>query len=464
MMAAGPEPEGAMSQPISSPPPQTGSLLRILRVRDGLAITVGIIIGVGILRTPGLIAQYLGNPVAMLGMWVFGGIVVVLSTLVLAEMAAALPQAGGKYVYAREAYGPQMGFVVGWSELLVTRAFSGGAKAVVIAEYLVLLLGRGSVPILAGTVILAFFLLHSGGLRVGRDFQNVSTAAKLLLILAIGAAGVLGGDGTGFLTAMEVSPEFAGLLGFALAYQAISFTYYGWEEPAKLAEETQDPGRSMTRILVGGAVAVAALYLLINLAFLSALTPEEMAGSPLVAADALHATFGGAAGTFVTVASLVILLSSLNVQFLGMPRVALALAREGLAPARFARVGVRGTPQPALVFITVLLLGLSVTGAFEFLMRFMMTVAITVDLVVLGGIFRLRKIRPDLERPLRVPFYPWLPAVTLLLYFLVLVSILWTQPVLGMGAGIMIGTLWIAGWAVVRSLHRDPSSGPRPPE
>jgi len=181
-----------------------------------------------------------------------------------------------------------------------------------------------------------------------------------------------------------------------------------------------------------------------------------MAGSSLVAADALHATFGGAAGTFVTVASLVILLSSLNVQFLGMPRVALALAREGLAPARFTQVGIRGTPQPALVFITVLLLALSVTGAFEFLMRFMMTVAVAVDLMVLGGIFRLRKIRPELERPLRVPFYSWLPAVTVLLYFLVLVSILWTQPGLGLGARIMVGTLWVAGWAVVRRFHRDP--------
>lgn len=426
-----------------------GGLLRILRVRDGLAVTVGIVIGVGILRTPGLIAQYLGNPLAMLGVWLFGGIVVVLSTLVLAEMAAALPEAGGKYVYAREAYGPQIGFVVGWSELLVTRAFSGGAKAVVIAEYVVLLLGRGSVPILAGTVILAFFLLHTGGLRAGRNFQNFSTLAKILLLLAVGTAGVLGGDGSGFLTALEVSPEYAGLLGLALAYQAVSFTYYGWEEPAKLAEETENPGRSMPRILVGGAVAVAALYLLINLAFLSALTPAEMAGSPLVAADALHATLGGAAGTFVTVASLIILLSSLNVQFLGMPRVALALAREGMAPGRFTRVGAKGTPQPALAFITIILLGLAVTGAFEFLLRFMMTVAFAVDLVVLGGLFRLRRLRPDLKRPLEVPLYPWLPAATLVLYLLVLVSIVWTQPGLGLGAGIMLGSLWVAGWAVM---------------
>jgi APA family basic amino acid/polyamine antiporter len=436
----------------------TGDLLKILRVRDGLAVTVGIVIGVGILRTPGLIAGYLGSPLAMLGVWIFGGVVVVLSTLVLAEMAAALPQAGGKYVYAREAYGPKVGFVVGWSELLATRGFSGGAKAVVIAEYIVLLLGRGSVPILAGTVVLAFFLLHSRGLRAGRDFQNLSTLAKVLFILAIGAAGVMGGDGSGFLTTMEVSPEFAGLLGIALAYQATAFAYYGWEEPAKLAEETGDPGRSLPRILVGGATAVAILYLLINLAFLSALTPEEMAGSQLVAADALHATFGGAAGTFVTIASLVILLSSLNVQFLGMPRVLLGLAREGMAPSRFTRVSLRGTPQPALVLISVILLVLAITGAFEFLMRFMMAIAFAVDLVVLAGIFVLRRRRPDLHRPVRVPFFPWLPGVTVLLYSLVLATIVWTQPWLGAGAGFMLGGLWVAGWATLRASRRDAPS------
>jgi APA family basic amino acid/polyamine antiporter len=391
-------------------------------------------------------------------------VVVALSTLVLAEMAAALPLAGGKYVYAREAYGPQMGFVVGWSELLVTRAFSGAAKAVVIAEYIVLLTGRGSVPILAGTVLLAFFFLHSGGLKIGRDFQNLSTLAKVAFLLAIGAAGVYGGDGRGFLSSMEVAPEYAGLLGFALAYQAISFTYYGWEEPAKLAEETQDPGKSLPFILLGGAAAVAVLYLLINLAFLSALTPEEMAGSQLVAADALHATFGGAAGTFVTVASLVILLSSLNVQFLGMPRVALGLAREGLAPSRFLQVGAKGTPHWGLAFTAAILFALAVTGAFEFLIRFMMTVAFAVDLFVLGGIFVLRRNKPHLPRPLRVPLYPWLPAVTLLLYFLVLLTIVWTQPELGLGAGIMLGTLGVLGWVVTRMSGRSapPPNEPSP--
>jgi APA family basic amino acid/polyamine antiporter len=176
-----------------------------------------------------------------------------------------------------------------------------------------------------------------------------------------------------------------------------------------------------------------------------------MAGSPLVAADALQATMGGAAGTFVTVASLVILLSSLNVQFLGMPRVVLGLAREGLAPSSFTRIGQRGTPQPALVFITLILLGLAITGAFEFLVRFMMTVAFAVDLVVLAGIFVLRRRRPDLHRPLLVPLFPWLPAITVLLYLLVLVTIIWTQPGLGGGAALMLGGLGVAGWLTLRT-------------
>jgi APA family basic amino acid/polyamine antiporter len=176
-----------------------------------------------------------------------------------------------------------------------------------------------------------------------------------------------------------------------------------------------------------------------------------MAGSPLVAADALHATFGGASGTFVTVASLVILLSSLNVQFLGMPRVVLGLAREGMAPSGFTRVGARGTPQPALAFITLILLALAVTGAFEFLMRFMMAVAFAVDLVVLAGIFVLRRRMPGLHRPLRVPFYPWLPGLTVLLYFLVLATIIGTQPALGLGAAAMLGGLGLAGWITLKT-------------
>lgn len=428
------------------------TLRRVLRIRDGMAVTVGIVIGAGILRTPGLIAGYLDNAWLILGVWFFGGVVVALSTLVLAEMAAALPEAGGKYVYARHAWGPLMGFVAGWSELLVSRGFSGAAKAVAIAEYVRILTGgRGNIQIMAFAVCVAFFFLHTRGLKASTTFQNVTTVFKVLIVMAIAAAGLWAGDMVGFApTPTTASGPTAGLLGFALAYQSISFAYYGWEDAAKMAEEVKEPGSALPKILVGGSVIVMILYLLMNTAFLSALTPAEMAGSELVAADAMANVFGDAAGTLVVLASLVILISSINVNFLGLPRVAYGLGRHGLAPRAFTRVDDRGTPRNALYFIAAWIGLLALSGAFELLIRFMMTIAITVDTMVLLGYFRLRAIRPDLERPFRMPGHPWLPAITIVLYIGILAILIGTQPQLALGAGAMLGAIVVAGWFTVR--------------
>ena len=434
-------------------------LQRVLRVRDGLAVTVGIVIGAGILGTPGLIAGYLGDPLIILGMWFFGGIVAGLSTLVLAEMAAALPEAGGKYVFARHAWGPTMGFVAGWSEILVTRGFSGASKAVLISVYLFRLTSEsGQAPdggpwvgIVAVSVVLCYFVLHTRGLKASTTFQNVTTAIKIVIVLAIAAVGIAGGNASGLGTEALVSGEAAaGLLGYALAYQSISFAYYGWEDAAKMSEEVVDPGRALPKILLGGAMAVMVLYLLMNISFLTALTPAQMAGSNLVAADATAAVFGNAAGTVVLVASLLILISSTNVNFLGLPRVAYGLAQHNLAPRALGQVDKRGTPRNALYMITLWIGLLALTGSFEFLIRFMMTVAITVDTMVLLGYFRLRAIRPDLERPFRMPGHPILPAITVALYIAILVILIATQPDLAMGAGAMLAAIFVAGLVTTR--------------
>ena len=165
----------------------------------------------------------------------------------------------------------------------MSRAFSGAIKAVAIAEYLIILTGSGSVRILATGVVVGYVILHMGGLKVGTTFQNVTTAIKVVVLAAIALAGIAAGDGSGLVAAPTVA--HASLLGFALAYQSVAFAYYGWEDAAKMAEEVRDPGRSLPRILIGGAAAVAVLYLLVNTAYLAALTPEEMAGSELVARD-----------------------------------------------------------------------------------------------------------------------------------------------------------------------------------
>ena len=432
----------------------THNLQRVLRIRDGMAVTIGMIIGAGILRTRGLSAGYLGDPWLILGLWFFGGVVVALSTLVLAEMSAALPEAGGKYVYARHAWGDTMGFVTGWSELLVSRGFSGAAKAVAIAEYVRILMGnRGNIQIIALAVCVGFFFLHTRGLKASSQFQNITTVIKVFIVVAIAAAGIAAGDFIGFQPALtEASGPTAGLLGFALAYQSISFAYYGWEDAAKMAEEVKDPGTALPKILVGGALAVMVLYLLMNVAFLAVLTPAEMAADPeLIAALTISTVFGDAAGTAVTAAALIILVSSLNVNFLGLPRVAYGLAQHGLSPQIFTEVDDRGTPRKALYFISAWIGFLALSGAFEFLIRFMMTVAIAVDTMVLLGYFKLRAQRPDLARPFVMPGHPWLPAITIALYIAILAILIGTQPGLALGAGAMLAAILIGGIATTRS-------------
>jgi APA family basic amino acid/polyamine antiporter len=152
----------------------------------------------------------------------------------------------------------------------------------------------------------------------------------------------------------------------------------------------------------------------------------------------------------VVLASLLILISSLNVNFLGLPRVAYGLARDGLAPQAFTRVDERGTPRNALYFISAWIAALALTGAFELLIRFMMTVAITVDTMVLMGYFRLRALRPDLHRPFRLMGHPWLPGLTIALYVAILAIIVGTQPQLALGAGSMLGAMLLAGWWTTR--------------
>jgi APA family basic amino acid/polyamine antiporter len=421
-------------------------LKRILGVWDGLAVGVGLVIGVGILRTPGLIADYLGGPWPILLAWVAGGMIALLSAMVFSEMAAMYPEAGGKFAYARRAFGPLGGFVTGWSEVIVTRGgFPAASKAIVIGEYLILLTGWGAIRGWAAVAVLAYFLLHLLGLQAGRIFQNVATTAKVVLILVIIGAGLVGGGGTSWEPGATVTPERGLLLGFALAYLSISFTYYGWDDAIKMAEEIREPGRNLPKALILGAAAVAVLYLAINVAFLSALSPAQMSGSPLVAADAVAVAFGESGRTFITVTALVILISSLNVNFLSVPRVVYGLARRGLAPTGLVRVSGGGTPLGGLFLLTVLVFLLAMTRSFEFLIQFMMFVAISVDTMVLLALFRLRALHPDEPRPYRVPGYPWMPVVVVTLYVLILVLVTVTQPVLAVGAVALLAVLAAAG-------------------
>ena len=308
-----------------------------------------------------------------------------------------------------------------------------------------LLTGWGAIRPLAAGIVIGFFLINAVGLKAGRTFQNVVTVLKVAVIVAIVVAGFLPGPSQ---SGVPAGTGLGGWGGFALAYLAVAFTYYGWDDGLKMAGEFKNPGYTLPRVLLGGAIIVAVLYVLINLAFLVALSPEEMAGSPLVAAEVVAKASGEMGRRFVTVAALVILISSCNVQFLGLPRVAFGLAEHGLAPQAFARTDDRGTPMAGLGLVTGFVFLMAMTGSFLVLIQFLSVTALMIDGAILIGLFRLRRTEPHHDRPYTVPWYPWLPGITLAAFVGLFVIILVTQPIIVLGALAILATLMLSalGW------------------
>jgi len=414
-------------------------LKRTLRTADGLAMMVGIIVGSGIFRTPGIVARQLGRPILTFVAWVLGGALAFLGTLVFAELAARLPQAGGKYVYAREAFGRRAAFVVGWVEALGMYAAAIAAIGTVGGEYLGRLLGApaGSTPWLAAGWVALFTWINLVGVASGRWVQNVVTAAKLLALTGLVVVAFATGSGTGPSTVLPAAPRGVAVWGaLAVAFRSVIWTYYGYADAAKIAEEVVDPGRTLPRIFLGGIATVIALYLLLNAAFLHVLPIERIAASNLVAGDVAQAIFGAKSGIVMAALALLVVLAGLNGNVFVTPRVIFGLARDGLAPGVFARVNAGGTPWAAMLLVGVVSIALVATGTFERLLALAITLVLVVDGAMVFALVRLRREQPD--APFLVPFYPLVPLLFVGVYAALFVGTALEQPAL---AALTIGLL-----------------------
>src|SRR2546425_3938158 len=274
-------------------------LKRSLRLFDGLAMVVGIMVGSGIFRTPGLVVAQLGRPWLTFVAWVLGGGLAFLGALCFAELATRHPTAGGKYVYVREAFGSRAGFVVGWVESLGMYTAAIAAIGVAAAEFLVRLTGWGaaSIPWLGAGMVALFTGVNLIGVASGRWVQNLVTAAKVLALGGVVGIGVTLGAGAGWHGELTDPPRgMAVWTALAVASRSVIWTYYGYPDAAKIAEEVVDPGRTLPRVFLGGIAIVTALYLLLNAAFLHVLPLAQIAASNLVAADVANAIVGARAG------------------------------------------------------------------------------------------------------------------------------------------------------------------------
>jgi len=411
-------------------------------------MVVGVVVGAGIFRTPGIIAAQLGRPWLTFVAWVLGGALAFLGALIFAELATRLPRAGGKYVYAREAFGPRAAFVIGAVEGLVLYPAAIAAISVAAGEFTARLFGwsRG-VSLLGPAFVIAFTLINLTGVAAGRWVQNVVTTAKILALGGVVVIAFAAGDGVGWSGTLPNAPQGIAVWGaLAVAFQAVIWTYYGYVEAAKIAEEVVEPERTLPRVFLLGIAIVTGLYLLLNAAFLHVLPFEQIAASKLVAGDAAAAIFGANGNVVITVLALLVVLASLNGNVFVTPRVLFGLARDGLAPAVLARVNAGGTPGPAMIVVGIMAVGLAATGQFGTLLSLAILIVLVIDGFSVAALFRLRARQPD--APFRAPFYPYLPAFFILVYAVLFVGSAIAQPRVALAtAAVLVGT-WALSWVV----------------
>src|SRR5215510_5677075 len=383
----------------------SGQLRRVLGLGFGLAVSVGATIGVGILRTPGLVAEQFPSPVAIVFLWIAGGMFTLLGAASLTELGVMLPQAGGYYVYVRRAFGNTAGFAVGWTDWLMYCSILG-YLSIAIAEFVSTLvpLSPGAVRVAGVSILVGIVVLQWLGIRVSSQFQEITTSLKCVAFLALIAACLLV-PARGYASAGSAPPTtFSGLV---IALQAIVITYGGWQSPLYFVEEDRDPARDLPRTMIGGVLSVIAIYVLVNIALLKVVPISELSGSTLPAADAARAIAGTHGRNLITVLSLVSLVPLLNAVTMMGTRVIFAMGRDQLFWARTSTVNARGTPDTATLLTAAVAVVLIATGTFQRLIAMTSFFLAANYSLCCVALLVLRRREPDLPRPYRAWGYPW---------------------------------------------------------
>jgi len=331
----------------------------------GLAVTVGNIIGAGILRTPGDIASRLPTFWPFISVWIIGGLYALLGANALAELGTLVPRSGGQYVFVRRALGDYAGLVVGWSDWVSTCGTTA-AVSIVIGEYAVVLFPQlRAVEAISLATIAALTLVQWMGVKWGGWMQDATSFLKALAFLFLIAACFWLGGRNPAAAAIVPLHDASLLLAYIVALQAVIYTYDGWTAIIYFSEEVKDPRKNIPRSMIGGVLSVIVIYLLLNVAFLRVVPIGSIAGQNLAAGVVAHHLFGPYGDTVLRSLTIVALISALNSNVLMAPRVLFAMSRDGLFWRGATEVNNGGTPDVALLFSSLLAAVFVVSGRFE---------------------------------------------------------------------------------------------------
>src|SRR5215470_7329897 len=383
----------------------SGQLRRVLGIGFGLAVSIGGTIGVGILRTPGLIAEKFPAPWLILLLWVAGGIYTLLGASCLTELGLMLPRAGGFYVYVRRAFGNTTGFAVGWTDWLMYCSILG-YLSIAVAEFIgaLGLIPGSTIRVAAVLILLGIVTLQWLGIRISSQFQEATTALKCIAFLALVGACLLA-PSSGYASGHVLpSVTFSGL---TIALQAIVITYGGWQSPLYFIEEDRNPARNLPRTMIGGVLSVIGIYLLVNIALIKVLPMSELSGATFPAADAAQVIAGIHGRNLIILLSVISLVPLLNAVTMMGTRIIFAMGRDHLFWSHTSTVNPRGTPDTATLLTAAVAVGLIATGTFQRLIAMTSFFLAANYSVCCVALIVLRRREPDLPRPYQTWGYPW---------------------------------------------------------
>jgi len=425
-------------QPATTKSPSS-RLLPSLGLFTTTMLVAGGVIGSGIFRKPGVMAAEVGSPEVLLGVWLLAGIITLFGALTNAEIASAIPETGGQYVFFDRIYGPFVAFLYGWGVFVVIQTGSIAAVCYVFAEHAaqfipfpdlpeattaltlrmpfvgdITPLKDFSVKYVASGVIVALTIVNYLSVKFGGLVQNIVTLAKvaamLLLVMLVFMPPAVGGIANLTTVSTTIVPTgLAWWAAIAAALQGAFWAYDGWNKITYIAGEVKEPQRNLPRALIGGMLIVTALYLLMNFAYAYVMPIDEMAKSKLVAANVAEVCVPGG-GRWVALAVMLSTFGAANAIILASARVYFSMARNGVFPRVLGRVQPRfHTPSAALIVQGLWSVLLLFTGTFDTLTDTLIFVSWIFYAAGAWGVIVLRRREPNLPRPYRVPGYPYVP-------------------------------------------------------
>ena len=405
---------------------QTAAMPRqTLSVTDACAMIVGLIVGAGIFGTPSIVAGAVGDESTLYMVWIAGGVFSIIGALCYAELATAFPSAGGEYHFLQRAFGRSLAFLYGWARMTVIVAGSIAVFAYLFGDYLsrVINLGAHSSAIWAALVVVVLTGVNYCGIREGKATQNVFTVLEVGGLVLIIVAGL-------FFAAppAAVVPAAAGAdqpwymgAGIGSAMIFVLFTYGGWNDAAYISAEVRNRDRNMVRALLIAISVVALLYVLVNFAYLKGLGYDQMARSNAVAADLLKAVWGPTGEKVIAIMIAIAALTSVNGSMIVGARSNYALGRDWPMLSYLGKWHeASGSPRNAMLVQGAIALALVGLGAiqnsgFKGLVEYSLPVFWGFFLLTGIALFVLRAKEPDAPRPFKVPMYPVVPAIFVLM-------------------------------------------------